>query len=88
MKSKLPSNECPWEEIEGFRSLIEFTRFTEWMSAQLESGAAEEVKVRNSYGGPMLQEQWFSHTGSKEKWRLVHPDPGYSPGYFGPVNGK
>jgi hypothetical protein len=67
---------CSWEKINDFRSLNEFDRFVDWITAQANAGAAQEVAVQAPYiGSSTFQEKWFRHVPSGETWRLVWPDP-------------
>jgi hypothetical protein len=80
--------QCPWDKIDAFRSFVEFQRFIEWMTHQVQEGEAEEVSVQLPYlGFRTLREQWFRHTKSGEVWRLVWPDPPFA-GLFERVEGK
>lgn len=73
---------CPWERIDGFRSILEFSRFVQWMNEQIKTSVAIEVPVDSPYANaPSLREKWFLHVDSGEKWRLVWPDPPF-PGIF------
>ncbi len=67
--------DCPWGEIQGFRSLIEFQKFERLLSEKLRAGEVVEVPVEQRYAGSdMLIERWFKF-GDGDVWRLVEPDP-------------
>lgn len=67
-------NNCNWESIEGFFSLIEYERFLKWIVEQVNSGMAVEVSVKRNYSIFGLEERWFQCLESREVWRLVAPD--------------
>lgn len=69
-----------WEEIQGFRSGIEFTQFEEWIAGAVEEGVIREVPVTSHYGGSSFDEHWY-RTSNGVVWRLVDPDPPF-PGVF------
>ena len=78
--------QCPWEEIQEFRSLGEFDQFVRWMDSQVASGAAQEVPVTAPYlDATTFTEKWFQHLGSGQTWRLVWPDIPFK-GLFERVN--
>jgi hypothetical protein len=72
---------CPWEEVDGFTSLVEFRSFERWMQGQVSGGLARQVPVASPYtldGGTdtiILVEVWYLHLQSREMWRLVWPEP-------------
>jgi hypothetical protein len=68
---------CPWEEVEGFVSLVEFRSFERWMTGQVSAGMARQVPVADPYrhDEPALVEVWYVHLMSREVWRLVWPEP-------------
>jgi hypothetical protein len=75
---------CPWEEVDGFTSLVEFRSFERWMLGQVSGGMARQVPVASPYlpdggdGGDgvlILAEVWYLHLQSRETWRLVWPEP-------------
>lgn len=67
--------QCPWEPIDDFASLSEFSRFSAWINDQVQNGLAEEVSVTSPYmGATAFQEQWFRHVETAQVWRLVWPD--------------
>jgi hypothetical protein len=72
---------CPWEEVDGFTSLVEFRSFERWMLGQVSGGLARQVPVASPYtldGGRetiILVEVWYLHLQSREMWRLVWPEP-------------
>lgn len=72
---------CPWEEVDGFTSLVEFRSFERWMTGQVSGGLARQVPVAVPYrhgdgdGGIVLVEVWYLHLQSRETWRLVWPEP-------------
>lgn len=80
--------ECHWETIDKFNSLFEFEQFVLWMGKQVDKGNAIEVPVKKKYAGEMIKERWFICDDCGVAWRLVYPDPGYFPGYFGIVENK
>lgn len=73
---------CHWEKIDGFRSIIEFKRFSIWLKEQVQKGNALELPIKSSYGGEMLDEKWIQCSDCGAVWRLVSPDPGYFDGYW------
>ena len=75
---------CHWEEIDGFRSIIEFKKFLEWINRQVESGTATKTKVKKSFFGEPMEgeEEWYVCSDCGSIWHLVYPDPGYFPGVF------
>jgi hypothetical protein len=71
---------CPWEEIDGFRSLPEFRSFERWLLGQVSGGLARQIPVADPYrhdgdGTIILVEVWYLHLQSRETWRLVWPEP-------------
>jgi hypothetical protein len=70
---------CPWEEVDGFTSLVEFRSFERWMVGQVSGGLARQVPVASPYrhgdGELLLAEVWYLHLQSRETWRLVWPEP-------------
>jgi hypothetical protein len=70
---------CPWEEIDGFLSLVEFRGFERWMTGQVSGGLARQVPVVTPYRhdgqAQVLVEVWYVHLMSRETWRLVVPEP-------------
>jgi hypothetical protein len=72
---------CPWEEVDGFISLVEFRSFERWMLGQVSGGLARQVPVASPYrhgdgdGRLELAEVWYVHLMSREVWRLVWPEP-------------
>ena len=70
---------CPWEEVDGFASLVEFRSFERWMTGQVSGGLARPVPVavpyRHGDGDIVLVEVWYLHLQSRETWRLVWPEP-------------
>jgi hypothetical protein len=70
---------CPWEEVEGFISLVEFRSFERWMIGQVSAGMARQVPVaipfRHGDEEPVPVEVWYLHLMSREVWRLVLPEP-------------
>ena len=63
-----------WEEIQGFRSPGEYSRFVDWISEGLDSGELKEVPVVSRYAGAgVLDEHWY-RSAAGEVWRLVAPD--------------
>jgi hypothetical protein len=81
---------CPWDEIDGFRSLAEFRSFERWLSGQVSGGLARQVPVGSPYrhadgdGGLILVEVWYIHLQSRQTWRLVWPEPPFD-GIFKPI---
>jgi hypothetical protein len=76
---------CPWKKIADFQSLSEFDRFVDWITAQVNSGQAEELPIGKPYiGATTFREKWFHHTASGQTWRLVWPDAPFT-GVFEPV---
>jgi hypothetical protein len=68
---------CPWEEVDGFVSLVEFRSFERWMTGQVSAGMARQVPVAAPYRHDelVLVEVWYVHLTSREVWRLVWPEP-------------
>ena len=70
---------CPWEEVDGFVSLVEFRSFERWMIGQVSGGLARQVPVASPYRHDdealVLVEVWYLHLMSREVWRLVWPEP-------------
>jgi hypothetical protein len=70
---------CPWEEVDGFVSLVEFRSFERWMTGQVSGGLARQVPVVTPYrhgdAELVLVELWYVHLMSREVWRLVVPEP-------------
>jgi hypothetical protein len=68
---------CPWEEVDGFVSLVEFRSFERWMLGQVSGGLARQVPVADPYrrDADELVEVWYLHLQSREVWRLVWPEP-------------
>ncbi|NUW36992.1 hypothetical protein HTZ77_37160 [Nonomuraea sp. SMC257] len=67
-----------YDEIHGFDSPGEFSRFKEWLSAAIKDGDFEEVPVESRYWNvENFDEKWFrDFTGVI--WRLVAPDPPFT----------
>jgi hypothetical protein len=64
-----------WEEIHGFASPGEFSRFVQYIENQVTAGDAEELKPDPSYQrGQIYGGRWFRDIESGEIWRLVEPD--------------
>ena len=58
--------------------------FVEWIEKQVADGTCEELPVQ----GNTLenwQERHFKSKETGETWKLMHPDPGYYAGAWGPV---
>jgi hypothetical protein len=72
------------EEIHGFVSPGEFSRFVKWIENEVTSGFAREISVNNSYSGLSFNERWFCYNSIGEVWRLVYPDFPFR-GYWGKV---
>jgi hypothetical protein len=71
---------CPWEEVDGFVSLVEFRSFERWMTGQVSGGLARQVPVDHPYRHEelVLVEVWYVHLMSREVWRLVWPEPPFN----------
>ncbi len=66
---------CIWEEIHGFASPSEYSRFIKYIETQLAKGQAEELTADPSYGaGEIYGGRWFKDIDSGQIWRLVAPD--------------
>ena len=76
--------EYVWEKIDGFQSKREFSQFVRWIEKQLKENSCEEIFVVGNTPQDW-QERRFKSRETGEIWRLVHPDPGYFPGAWGPV---
>lgn len=75
MERSKQSCNCPWEEIEEFRSLIEFRQFERQLNEKLQREEIAEVSVEQRYAdSSMFNERWFKF-GDGDVWRLVSPDP-------------
>jgi hypothetical protein len=69
------SEQDEWIEIRGFRSMIEYRRFSDWLDGQLSHGVISDIPVGERYSGATtLEERWIRRE-SEEIWRLVAPDP-------------
>jgi hypothetical protein len=66
--------QCPWEEIQGFKSFSEFDRFIVWIKEQVSEAVAEETPVLEKLLESDVQEKWFVHKESGSIWRLIHPE--------------
>lgn len=75
---------CPWEEIDGFKSFTEYKRFLMWISERISDGSATSVQVEDYYIGVHFKETWYQHTASGDVWRLVAPEAPFH-GYWGKV---
>lgn len=74
-----------WEEIHGFISPGEFSRFEEYIEKQIKEGFVRECVVDKNYGqGEIYGGRWFEDLETKEIWRLVPPDPPFK-GLWEPV---
>lgn len=64
-----------WEEIHGFASPGEFSRFVQYIDGQVRTGHARELVPDPNYGrGEIFGGRWFEDVESGEVWRLVPPD--------------
>jgi len=64
-----------WEEIHGFNSPEEYTRFVRYIEGQVSAGIARERDVDPRYGkGMIFGGRWFEDIETREVWRLVAPD--------------
>jgi 16S rRNA G966 N2-methylase RsmD len=70
-------NNCGWEKINNFYSLLEFKRFVRWLDEQIVDGGAVEIEAENLYS-LNLEERWFKCLGNSEVWHLVYPDPPFA----------
>lgn len=78
-------NNFVWEEIRGFRSPWEYSRFVDYLEKQIADGYTEEVAIELEYGRGMVSGgRWFKDVGSGSIWRLVPPDPPFT-GLWEPV---
>jgi hypothetical protein len=63
------------EEIHGFTSPSEYTRFLKYIQSLIDSGEIEETEVEPDYGrGEIYGGRWFRYRDSCEIWRLIPPD--------------
>jgi hypothetical protein len=63
------------EEIHGFQSPGEFSRFVRYIEDQVVSGEAEEIKPDPNYGkGEIYGGKWFKDLETGQIWRLIPPD--------------
>jgi hypothetical protein len=81
---KLPSTDCEWTVIEGFRSDDEYERLHAQILDQVRLGLAKEEPVKKRYSGIDWDEHWYRCGVTKQTWRLVAPDPPFN-GLFKPV---
>jgi hypothetical protein len=66
---------CVWEEIHGFTTTGEYSRFCAYIEEQIDSGLARERAVDLSYERGMISGgRWFEDAETKEIWRLIPPD--------------
>lgn len=63
-----------WDEIHGFQSPGEYSRFVSWISEALEGGVLQEIPVGSRYAGATVFEEHWYRTGSGQIWRVVAPD--------------
>ena len=64
-----------WEEIHGFSSPGEFSRFVRYIEDQLKAGEVEELEADSCYQkGLIYGGRWFRDIKSGQIWRLVEPD--------------
>jgi hypothetical protein len=64
-----------WEEIHGFDSPGEYTRFAKYIEGQVSAGLARERDVDPRYErGMIFGGRWFEDIETREVWRLVAPD--------------
>ena len=64
-----------WEEIHGFASPGEYSRFVKQIEEQVKYGKAREIDADPRYGyGEIYGGRWFVDNKSGEIWRLVPPD--------------
>lgn len=64
-----------WEEIHGFASPGEYTRFVRYIEGQVSAGFVREIESDNDYGrGEIYGGRWFCDVETGEIWRLVPPD--------------
>ena len=74
-----------WEEIHGFTSPGEYTRFVQYIEGQVMSGAAKELPADPTVGkGLIYGGRWFRDLETGAVWRLVAPDPPFR-GLWEPV---
>ena len=65
-----------WEEIHGFTSPGEYTRFVQYLEGQVATGVAREQPVDPLYEKGMIYgERWFQDIETGAVWRVVPPDP-------------
>ena len=64
-----------WEEIHGFTSPGEFSRFVRYIENRVKDGDAEEIDADPDYEkGKIFGGRWFKDVESGQVWRLVEPD--------------
>ena len=80
----MPSSDCDWAVVEGFRSDYEYEQVRARIIEQVKSGLAKEERVKKRYSGIDWDEHWYRCAASKQTWRLVAPDPPFN-GIFKPV---
>ena len=80
-------SECTWEEIHGFSSLGEHTRFVSWIERQKEMNVCEELLQPESPLGA-FPSRLFKCRADGAIWKLTVPDPGYFPGSWLPSDDR
>ena len=74
-----------WEEIHGFASPGEYTRFVGYLEGQVAAGHTREAPVDPEYGaGQIYGGRWFQDVETGMVWRLIPPDPPFR-GLWEPV---
>ncbi len=64
-----------WEEIHGFKSLVEYARFVEYIEDQVQAGYVRELEADKNYGkGEIFGGRWFQDIETRSIWRLIPPD--------------
>ena len=75
-------NNSLWEEIEEFDGWADYDKFIAWINKQIIEGIATEIPMARPYNAVCkLEEKWYLHKASGQKWRLVKPEPPF-PGLF------
>lgn len=64
-------NNCPWEEILGFKNLYELNSFAKWLENKVDEHEAQETSISGQFSADGYSEKGFIHKGSNSIWRLV-----------------
>lgn len=64
-------NNCPWEEILGFKNQYELNSFSEWLEKQIHEYVVEEIEIPKKFSSDGYSEKGFIHKKSNSIWRLI-----------------